>query len=74
MFLSVVAGVARDMLLAIRELRVDVVDHLDHVPGGFLLRIIVRGKISLNMAEIAILRAEGDSIGLHEPSDIRTVG
>src|ERR1035441_1850080 len=53
--LAAMAGVATDVDLAVRELRVDVVDHFHHAARHQLLGVLVAGIVALNVAEIAPL-------------------
>src|SRR5438876_694793 len=47
-------GVATDMLLAIRELRIDLAGHGEHHAGGLLFFFIVRREIAHHVAERAL--------------------
>src|SRR5579872_1348446 len=66
------AGVASDVHLAIREILVDVHGHLDHVPGGFLFRIVVAGEIALDMTVVA-LHAQPGRESPHDRADFARV-
>src|SRR5579872_1143014 len=52
--LSAIAGVAGHHHLPAREVRVNRLGHLNHVPGDFFLRIVIAGKIALDMAVVAL--------------------
>jgi len=67
------AGKASDVHLAIRELGVDLLRHLDHVAGNFLLRILVAGEIALNVT-VNALDAEPGGEGPHDLSYFRAGG
>src|ERR1035437_7907603 len=53
--LAAMAGVATHVDLSVRELRVDVVDHLHHLTRHQLLGNLVAGIVAPNVAEIALL-------------------
>ena len=54
MLVAPMAREAGDVLLSIRELRVDFPRHHDHHAGCFLLRLFIAGEVSLHMAGIAL--------------------
>ena len=47
------ARVTRDMHLAVREFRIDLLNHLDHAASDFFLRVFVAGEV-LHVAVIAL--------------------
>ena len=64
------AGVAGDVLLAVGKLRVDVLRQDDHSTRDVLFRVLVTGKIALDVTELA-LHAEREPVGLHGGPDVR---
>ncbi len=48
------AGVASHMRLAVREFRIDILRHVDHVARDFLRMLFVARKIALHVAEVAL--------------------
>ena len=63
------AGVARNMTLAVRERGVDVGCDAEHVPRHILLRIVVAGEIAGNVA-VGALNAERCAERSHRLLDI----
>ena len=53
------ASVAADVLLSVGELRVDFPAHRDHHAGCDFFRIVVAGKVALDVADLAVLGANG---------------
>ena len=70
LLVSAMAGVAGDVLLAVGELRVDVLRQDDHSTRDVLFRVLVTGKIALDVTELA-LHAEREPVGLHGGPDVR---
>ena len=68
--LAAMAGVARHQHLAVRKFAINLLDHLDHVPRGFLFRILVARHVALHVAVIA-LRAQPRSEGAHDLHHLR---
>ena len=63
------ASVTSDVTFSIRKLRIDVARHEQHHARGFLLGIIVTGKIALDVAERA-LHAERSAERTHRHDDL----
>ena len=49
------ARVAGNVRLPIREIRIDVLSHGDHMPGDLLVMLFVAREVPLHMTEIALL-------------------
>ena len=64
---------AGNVHLAIRELRVDLLGHLDHMARNFLLGLFVAGKVALNVT-VDALHAQPGCEGAHDLSYFRAGG
>ena len=66
------ASEAAHVLLSVGELRVDFPAHRDHHAGCDLLRIVIAGKVALDVADLAILGAKSPVEILHDGPKLRT--